>query len=88
MVYTLDTAAAADRIVAAGADPALARAIVAEVARADDAHLTHVTTKADIENVRAELSALEVRLVKCGIGIALAVAGLLFAALRLTGGVA
>ena len=87
MACRLDTAAATERIIAAGADPAVARAIVAEVARADDAHLSHVATKADMETVRSELAALEVRLVKWGIGIALATATLLFAALRLTGGV-
>ena len=81
MAYTLDTAAAIERITAAGADPALARAIVAEVARADDTQTAHLATKADLAD-------LEVRLLKGGIGIALAVAGLLFAALRLTGGVA
>ncbi|MCY4627845.1 MAG: hypothetical protein OXE58_09830 [Acidobacteria bacterium] len=79
MAYTLDTAAAIERITAAGADPAVARAIVAEVARADDAQLAHLATKTDLAD-------LEVRLPKGGIGIALAVAGLLFAALRLTGG--
>lgn len=78
MAYTLDTAAATERMVAAGVDPATARAIVAEVARADDAHQAGLATKAD-------LLALEVRLVKWGIGIALAVGGLLFALLRLTG---
>ena len=76
MAYTLDTAAAAERIIAAGADPAVARAIVAEVARADES----LVTKNDL---RAELAALEVRLVKWG--IAIAIAGLLFAALRLIG---
>ena len=81
MAYTLDTAAAAERMIAAGADPAVARAIVAEVARSENAHLAHLATKAD-------LAALEVRLVKWGVAIALAIAGLLFAALRLTGGVA
>ena len=78
MAYTLDTAAAAERIIAAGADPAVARAIVAEVARADES----LVTKNDL---RAELAALEVRLVKWGIAIAIAIAGLLFAALRLIG---
>ena len=78
MAYTLDTAAAIERITAAGADPAVARAIVAEVARADDAQLAHLATKADLPD-------LDLRLLKWGIGIALAVAGLLFAALRLTG---
>ena len=76
MAYTRNTATAIERITAAGADPAVARAIVAEVARADGAHL----------DTKADLADLEVRLLKCGIGIALAAAGLLFAALRLTGG--
>lgn len=80
MAFTLDTAAATERITAAGADPAVARAIVTEVARADDAQLAHLATKADLAN-------LEVRLLEWGIGIALATAALLFAALRLTGGV-
>lgn len=79
MAYNLDTVAAIERITAAGADPAVARAIVAEVARADDAQLAHLATKADLAD-------LEVRLLKSGFGIAPAVAGLLFAALRLTGG--
>ncbi len=88
MAYTLDTAAATERITAAGADPALARAIVAEVARADDRQRADLATKGDLADLRGELTAaissLEVRLVKWGIGFGLAIAGLLFAALRLT----
>ena len=79
MAYRLDTAAAAERIVAAGADPALARAVVAEVARADESIGAKVC-------LRAELATFEVRLRKWVVGIALATAALLFAALRLTGG--
>ncbi len=79
MAYTLDTAAATERLIAAGADPAVARAIVTEVASADDAHRADLATKAD-------LLVLEVRLVKWGIGIALGGAGVLFALLRFTGG--
>ena len=78
MAYSLDTAAATERITAAGADPALARAIVAEVARADDEQRTNLATKADLVN-------LEIRLIKWGIGIAVASVGILFAALRFTG---
>ena len=79
MAYTLDTAAAIERITAAGPTRFSRGAIVAEVARADES----LVTQADL---RAELAALEEHLLKWGIGIALAVAGLLFAALRLTGG--
>ncbi len=70
MAYTLDTAAAAERIASAGVSP--------EVARADDGRRDDLATKAD-------LFALEVRLVKWGVGIALGTAGILFAVLRLTG---
>ncbi len=78
MAYTLDTAAAAERIASAGVSPEVARAIVSEVARADDGRRDDLATKAD-------LFALEVRLVKWGVGIALGTAGILFAVLRLTG---
>ena len=78
MAYNLDTAAATERITAAGADPALARAIVAEVARVEATATEHLATKAD-------LLALEVRLVRWGIGLAAASVGVLFAALRLIG---
>ena len=47
------------------------------------AQRAELVTKTGLE---AALLALEVRLVKWGIGIGLAVAGLLFAALRLTAG--
>ena len=83
MAYTLDTAAATDRLTAAGLDADAARAIVTEMARSDDAQRADLVTKADLE---AAVLTLEVRLVKWAIGIGLAIAGLLFAALRFTGG--
>ena len=83
MAYTLDTAAATDRLTAAGLDADAARAIISEVARSDDAQRADLVTKADLE---AAILAFEVRLVKWGIGIGLAIAGLLFGALRFTGG--
>ena len=49
----------------------------------DTAAATDLVTKADLE---AAVLTLEVRLVKWAIGIGLAIAGLLFAALRFTGG--
>ena len=83
MAYTLDVAAATDRLTAAGLDADAARAIVSEMARSDDAQRAALVTKADLE---AAILALEVHLVKWAIGIGLAIAGLLFAALRVTGG--
>lgn len=74
MAYTLDTAAAAERLVQAGADPELARAIVSTVSQAGET----LATKADLAN-------LEIRLIKWGIGIAVASVGILFALLRFTG---
>ncbi len=100
MAYTLDTAAAAERIASAGVSPEVARAIVSEVARADDGRRDDLATKADLLALegrhkadllalegrhKADLLALEVRLVKWGVGIALGTAGILFAVLRLTG---
>lgn len=88
MAYTLDTAVATERITAAGIPAAATRAIVAEVARADEG----IATSADLAAVRSDLDAtaarletamlrLERRLILSG----LAGLGLLFAALRLTG---
>ena len=75
MAWSLDTAAATERIIAAGADPALARAIVAEVAQSDSG----LASKADLE---AAITNLERRLILAGaVGL-----GLLFAALRVFGG--
>ena len=78
MAYTLDTHAAVRDLTAAGFAPEQAEAIVATVAHSDSG----LATKADLQ---AAISALEVRLVKWGIGIGLAIAGLLFAALRAFG---
>lgn len=92
MAYALDTHAAVQDLTAAGFAPEQAEAIVATVARSESG----LATKADVAVVKSDLAvvksdleaaitALEVRLVKWGIGIGLAIAGLLFAALRLFG---
>ena len=85
MAYALDTHAAVRDLTAAGFAPEQAEAIVATVTRSD----SELATKADLAVVKTDLeasiAALEVRLVKWGIGIGLAIAGLLFAALRLFG---
>ena len=83
MADTLDTAAATDRLTAAGLDADAARAIVTEMARSDDAQRADLVTRADLE---VAVLTLEFRLVKWAFGIGLAIAGLLFAALRFTGG--
>ena len=75
MAYTLDTAAAAERLTAAGVDAEAARAIVSEVAQAN----SDLVTK---DFLRGELASLERRLVMWAVGLA----GVLFAALRLSGG--
>ena len=75
MAYALDTHAAFRDLTAAGLTTEQAEAIVATVAHSDSS----LATKAD---PLAAISALEVRLVKWAIGIGLAIAGLLFAALR------
>ncbi len=82
MAYTLDTAAAAERIAAAGIAPEAARAIVAEVARSD----ADLATRADLAALRADLEASILRLERRLILSGLAGLGILFAALRLTGG--
>ncbi len=79
MPYSLDTAAAAERITAAGADPALARAIVTELALTDESS----ASKADLDALEARLTAAISASERRGILAALAIAGLLFAALRL-----
>lgn len=85
MAYALDTHAAVRDLTAAGFAPEQAEAIVATVTRSESG----LATKADLDALRAEftaaISALEIRLVKWGIGIGLAIAGLLFAALRVFG---
>lgn len=78
MAYAVDTAAATDRLTAAGVDPAAARAIVAEVASAEADRVE----KADLT---AAIAALEIHLVRWGIALAAASVGVLFAALGLPG---
>lgn len=77
MAYTIDTAAATDRLTAAGMDAKTARAVVAVIAQAKQAS-SDFLTKADL---RAELARLEQRVILW----AAVLAGVLFAALRLTG---
>ena len=77
MAYTLDTAAAIDRLVDAGADPDLARAIVSTVSQAGES----VATKADIADLRTAISDAKLHIILAVI----AIAGVLFAALRLSG---
>ncbi len=76
MAYTLDTAAEIERIEEAGASPALARAVVAVIAQAKQAR-SDLLTKADL---RLELARFEQRVILW----AVVIAGILFAALRLT----
>ncbi len=71
MAYTIDTAAAVERLEAAGVDTAAARAIVETVAVADDS----LATKADLAALKADLT---VRIIAAQV----ATATLLFAALR------
>ena len=72
--YTLDTHAAVRDLEEAGVERAQAEAIVNTLARAD----SDLVTKADL---RAEIAALERRILIAGV----AIASPLFAALRFTG---
>jgi hypothetical protein len=76
VAYTLDTAAATDRLTAAGMDAKAARAVVAVIAQAKQAR-SDLLTKADL---RLELARFEQRVILW----AVVIAGILFAALRLT----
>ena len=84
MAYTLDTAAATDRLTAAGVDADAARAIVTEMARADDSQRADLATKSDLRALRADLEAAIIASERRTLIAALAIAGVLFAALRLT----
>ena len=82
MPFAFDTAAAADTLRKAGFDPHRARAIVDVFESVDDslatkADLAPLATKADVAN---EIAAAERRLMVAIIGVA----GVLFAALRLS----
>ena len=73
MAYTVDTVAEIERIQDAGASPALARAIVTALNRADE----RLVTKSDLD---AAIANLERRLIIAGaVGL-----GLLFTLLRFT----
>ena len=73
---TFDTHQAVRRLEAAGIETSQAEAIVAEMRDASTVSLEHLATKADLANA---IAGLERRL----IGYGLAIAGLLFAALKL-----
>lgn len=82
MAYALDTHAAVRDLTAAGFAPEQAEAIVATVVRSRSELATGsdlVAVKADLD---AAIAALEVRLITWAIGIGVANAALLFAALR------
>ena len=84
-VKTLTAAAAEFARGTAGADEALAEAVVgvARDASADQRH--ELATKTDIAALRTDMAALEVRLLKWMVGTAVAVAGVAVAVLRLLG---
>ena len=70
---TFDTHAAVTALRDAGLDEAPAVAIVNTVRDAASADHSDLATKADIVEVKADVAALEVRLVKWGVGLAGAV---------------
>lgn len=84
MACTLDTAAATDRLTAGGPDANTARAIVTEMARADDSQRADLATRSDLRALRADLEAAIIASERRTLMAALALAGVLFAALRLT----
>ena len=79
MAYALDTHATVRSLQAAGVQPAATEAIVAAIARSED----EVAGKADIAALatKEDLAKLETRILLAS----LAIAGLLFAALRFFG---
>ena len=78
MAYTLDTHATVRELTAAGLDQPVAEAITAVIARSDSELVTKSFFRTEL---KAEIAALEKRLMLYGLGLA----GLLFAALRFTG---
>ena len=92
MAYTIDTHAAIRDLTASGLPANQAEAIVATVAHADEAQRADIATRGDLATVRADLEAAVARLEgaiatseRRTILAVLAIAGVLFAALRLTG---
>lgn len=78
MAYTLDTHATVRELTDAGLDQPVAEAITAVIARSESELVTRSFFKTEL---KAEIAALEKRLMLYGLGLA----GLLFAALRFTG---
>ena len=83
----MDTHAAVKMLTAAGADEVLAAAVVDVAQDAAAGHGRELTTRADLDALReanrADLAALEVRLLKWMIGTAVAVASVAVTVLRL-----
>ena len=84
MAHALDTAAATERLAAAGLDGKQARAIATVIAQAKQAN-ADFATKADVLALRTDLKAAMLRLERRLILSGLVGLGLLFTALRLTG---
>ena len=78
MAYTLDTHATVRELMEAGLEPPVAEAITAVIARPGSELVTRSFFRTEL---KAEIAALEKRLMLYGLGLA----GLLFGALRLTG---
>ena len=83
----MDTHSAVKMLTAAGADEALAVAVVDVAQNAAADHGRELVTNADLTahraEVRADLTALELRLIKWIVGTGVAVAGAILAGLRL-----
>ena len=83
MIVSFDTLAAAEALQDAGIEPEKARAIVATTRDAAGAGRDSLATKADIADIRTELSSLETRLTWRMIGIVAAQGTLIVALLKL-----
>ena len=77
---TFDTLTAARDLEAAGVERRQAEAIAEGMRQAAGAGRDELATRADLADVRAEIARLHTRLVKWGIGLAFAVAGVTTAA--------
>ena len=77
---TFDTLTAARDLEAAGVERRRAEAIAEGMRQAAGSSRDELATRADLADVRAEIARLETRLVKWGIDLALAVAGVTTAA--------
>ena len=83
MTVSFDTLAAAEALQDAGIEPKKAKAIVATARDAAGAGRDSLATKADIADIRTELSSLETRLTWRMIGIVAAQGTLIVALLKL-----